>query len=125
MKRPTLHQSIPAAILAAAAALQTNGALAASSQTFKGATVSSRWGPIQVSIVVKNKRITNVKISASTHTARSGLIDGNALPILKTETLQAQSARIDQVSGATDLSNAYVQSLQGAIDAAKQHKALS
>ena len=41
-----------------------------------------------------------------------------ALPILRSETLTAQSAQIDTVSGATYTSDAYIRSLQSAIDAA-------
>jgi uncharacterized protein with FMN-binding domain len=40
-----------------------------------------------------------------------------AVPVLIEETLKAQSSKIDTVSGATITSDAYVQSLQAAIDA--------
>ena len=52
------------------------------------------------------------------HTARSRVIDWRAVPILRQETLQAQSARIDVVSGATQTSEAYIRSLQSALDRA-------
>jgi uncharacterized protein with FMN-binding domain len=45
-------------------------------------------------------------------------INGYALPILIQETLDAQSAKIDMVSGATVTSNGYAQSLQSALDQA-------
>jgi uncharacterized protein with FMN-binding domain len=45
-------------------------------------------------------------------------IDGNALPKLTSETLAAQSARIDAVSGASYTSAGYIQSLQSALDKA-------
>ena len=47
-------------------------------------------------------------------------INQNALPILKSEALQRQSANINLVSGATDTSYAFAQSLQAAILKAKQ-----
>jgi uncharacterized protein with FMN-binding domain len=45
-------------------------------------------------------------------------INARALPILVSEALEAQSASIDMVSGATVTSEGYVQSLQAALDAA-------
>jgi uncharacterized protein with FMN-binding domain len=46
------------------------------------------------------------------------MINDQAVPILRSEALQAQSANIQLVSGATDVSRAFVQSLQSAIMAA-------
>jgi uncharacterized protein with FMN-binding domain len=54
------------------------------------------------------------------HTDRSIYINQTALPILKTEALRAQSANINMVSGATDTSDAFAQSLQAAILKAKK-----
>jgi uncharacterized protein with FMN-binding domain len=45
-------------------------------------------------------------------------INDRALPILVQDTLSAQSASIDMVSGATVTSTGYVQSLQAALDEA-------
>ena len=135
MKRRTMQRRILPLIFAALAtvpigsAWTSTPASAASatstkSQTFKGSTVSTRWGPLQVRIVVKSRKITNVTVAVSSDTARSQIIDGQAVPVLKQETLQAQSANINEVSGATDISAAYIQSLQAAIKTARQHKAL-
>ena len=103
-------------------------------QKFTGSSAQvDRWGTVQVAIVVRKtttttgtkKRVTR-RITAVTvpvypnHTSRSSYISANAVPILRSEALQAQSARIDLVSGATDLSNAFVQSLQSAILKAKR-----
>ncbi len=49
------------------------------------------------------------------HTDRSVYINQTALPYLIQETLQAQSANIQMISGASDSSYAYIQSLQGAL----------
>jgi uncharacterized protein with FMN-binding domain len=51
---------------------------------------------------------------------RSAYISENAIPILRSEALRAQSANIDLVSGATDLSEAFINSLQSAILKAKR-----
>jgi uncharacterized protein with FMN-binding domain len=54
------------------------------------------------------------------HTDRSIFINQQALPHLKQEVLQAQSANVQLISGATDTSYAFVQSLQAAILQAKK-----
>ena len=83
-----------------------------------------RWGELQLTLVVKKttvgkkvtRRITAVKVPLSpNHTNRSIFINQQALPILIQETMQAQSSRIDMVSGATDTSGGFAQSLQSAI----------
>ena len=109
--------------LAAGGILSSSPTLAASTtkHTYKGPAVDMRWGTVQVSIVVKNKKITNVKPAVSIHTPRSQFINDQALPLLKQEVLRAQSGDIELVSGATDTSEAYVTSLQAAVK--KAHKA--
>ena len=102
-------------------------------KSFTGPAVEAdRWGPLQVTIVVKKttttvgtkktvaRKITAVKVPVSpNHTDRSIFINQQALPTLIQETLQAQSSRIYAVSGATDSSDAFAQSLQSAILTAK------
>ncbi len=72
-----------------------------------------RWGPVRATIKVKGKKIASVSIATSPENERSQLIDD--VPDLRTETLQAQSAQIDEVSGATMTCDAYIESLQAAI----------
>jgi uncharacterized protein with FMN-binding domain len=62
------------------------------------------------------RRITAVSVPTyPDHTDRSVFINQNALPTLKAEALRAQSANINLVSGATDTSDGFAQSLQAAI----------
>ncbi len=96
---------------------------------FAGSVASvDRWGSLQVTIVVRKtttitgtkkkvtRRMTAVTVPVyPNHTDRSVFINQNALPILKAEALKAQSANINMVSGATDTSNGFEQSLQSAI----------
>jgi len=89
-----------------------------SNGTFDGPTVQSRYGPVQVTLVVQNGKITDVKVSNQPDTARSIQIQGQAVPMLKQETLQAQSANIHMISGATITSRAFEQSLQTAANKA-------
>jgi uncharacterized protein with FMN-binding domain len=87
--------------------------------TFDGEAAQTRWGPVQVTITVSGGRITDV--AAPTYpngNFRDQQINAYALPTLRQETLDAQSADIDAVSGATVTSDGYKQSLQSAIDAA-------
>lgn len=88
---------------------------AAAATKYKGPPVSMRWGPVQVTIKVKGKKIVNVSATAPIDRTRSSFINGQALPMLKQEVLQAQIATINSISGATMTSNAYIQSLQGAL----------
>jgi len=74
-----------------------------------------RWGPVRVTITVKGKKLTNVKATAPNERERSAIINEQALPILREEALTAQSATVDEISGATLTSDAYAQSLQGAL----------
>jgi uncharacterized protein with FMN-binding domain len=89
------------------------------SGTFAGSTSNTRYGPVQVQISVTGGRITAATLLQVPHEAgRTDRINSQAVPILNQETVQAQSAQIDTVSGATYTSDGYIQSLQSAIDAA-------
>ncbi|HEY8646873.1 MAG TPA: hypothetical protein VIL77_13460 [Gaiellaceae bacterium] len=102
-------------------------------KSFTGdAANADRWGLLQVTIVVRKttttigtKKTIARKITAVTvplfpnHTDRSIYINQQALPYLIQETLKAQSSRIYVVSGATNSSDAFAQSLQSAIVNAK------
>jgi uncharacterized protein with FMN-binding domain len=93
---------------------------AGKSGTFAGATAQTRWGPIQVSITVANGKITDVVVPVYPNgNSRDEEINAYALPALRQSTLDAQSAAIDGVSGATVTSDGYKQSLQAALDAAQ------
>ena len=88
-------------------------------KTYTGSTASTRWGDVQVTITVTDGKITDVQVPVyPSGNGRDQEINAYALPILTQETLQAQSANIDTVSGATVTSDGYLQSLQSAIDAA-------
>jgi uncharacterized protein with FMN-binding domain len=87
--------------------------------TYKGSVAQTRWGPVQVTITVSDGKIAAVSVPTYPNSnGRDREINAYALPILKQETLTAQNADIDSVSGATVTSNGYKQSLQAALDAA-------
>ena len=89
------------------------------SGTYKGNTVQTRFGPVQVQITVANGKITDVTALQLTNTdGKSIQISNRAAPLLRSKVLAAQSANVQTVSGATITSDAYLTSLQAAIDAA-------
>ncbi|MFC8503902.1 FMN-binding protein [Pedococcus sp. NPDC057267] len=88
-------------------------------KTYDGDTAQTRWGPVQVRITVQGGKITNAEaIVYPNGNGRDAEINSYALPVLNQEVVQAQSANIDMVSGATVTSDGYLQSLQSAIDQA-------
>jgi uncharacterized protein with FMN-binding domain len=85
--------------------------------TATGQTVNTQYGPVQVRVVETSGRLTNVTaIQVPSSSSHSAEIAAHAVPILRSEALKANSARIDVVSGATYTSNGYAQSLQSALD---------
>ncbi|MFD4560668.1 FMN-binding protein [Streptomyces sp. NPDC058469] len=97
----------------------SGGSTATGTKTVTGGTTQTRWGPVQVRITVKNGKITDVTaVQSPSDNPRDQEINSYALPELRSETLSAQSAKIDTVSGATYTSDGYRQSLQSALDSA-------
>ncbi len=89
------------------------------SGTFTGSTIQIPFGNVQVQVIVKGGRITDVQpLQMPTAHARSQMISQYVAPMLRQEVLQAQNAQINLVSGATYTSEAYAQSLQAALDQA-------
>src|SRR3954471_12277692 len=89
---------------------------ATTSGTVTGSVASTRWGPVQVQITVANGKITKVSVPQyPNNNGRDQQINARALPILIQETISAQNANIDMVSGGTVTSEGYVKSLQSAL----------
>jgi uncharacterized protein with FMN-binding domain len=88
-------------------------------RTVDGDPFDNRYGTVQVRVTLHGNNITDVQLlQMPNDRARSQFISEQAGPILQQETLQAQSAQIDTVSGATYTSESYAQSLQSALDKA-------
>ncbi|GLL06923.1 FMN-binding protein [Dactylosporangium matsuzakiense] len=97
----------------------SSGAATSGSTTYTGSVASTRWGDVQVSITVADGKITAVSVPVYPNSnGKDQQINARALPILTRETIAAQSADIDTVSGATITSDGYIESLQAALDAA-------
>ena len=87
--------------------------------TFTGAAVQTRFGTVQVQITVKAGAITDVTALQLTDDDRKSVqISNRAAPLLRTAVIKAQSAQVQTISGATVTSDAYLSSLQAALDAA-------
>lgn len=88
-------------------------------KTVTGPVAQTRWGAVEVQLTVQNGKITNVSVPEyPNNNNRDREINAYALPILVQDTLNAQSDKIDMISGATVTSEGYLQSLQGALDEA-------
>ena len=97
----------------------SSGTSSSAAKTYTGAVAGTRWGDVQVTVTVAGGKITNVAVPVYPNgNGRDQEINAFALPTLVQETLQAQNANIQTVSGATVTSDGYLQSLQSALDAA-------
>ena len=124
-----MHKAVPAVFSAVALAVPAAApavALAKTkpkkkvvTRTVAGPSVDMRWGPVQVTVKVKGKKILDVAATYPTERPKSQFINEQAIPMLRTEVLQLQSAQIQLIGGATMTSQAYAQSLQAALDKAK------
>lgn len=92
---------------------------AGATRTVTGSVAQTRWGAVQVRLTVTGGKITAVDVPEYPNgNGRDAEINAYALPILVQNTLTAQNANIDMVSGATVTSTGYLQSLQSALDQA-------
>jgi uncharacterized protein with FMN-binding domain len=81
--------------------------------------MTNQFGDVKVQLVIAGGRITDVKaLRYPTDHAQSAYISSVVLPMLRSEVLQAQSAKINLISGATYTSEGYAQSVQSALDQA-------
>ena len=82
---------------------------------FEGASIPSRYGPVQVTISIAGGKITDCKGTWDIDIPRSIQIDTAAFPLLQTDCVSTGSAKLHQISGATLSVNAFIASLQSAL----------
>jgi uncharacterized protein with FMN-binding domain len=88
--------------------------------TYNGPVTNAYYGNVQVQVVIQNGKITNVKFLDYPHDRRTSQeINSQAMPWLTQEAIQAQSANINIISGATLTSEAFANSLQAALASAQ------
>ena len=93
------------------------GTLTTGETTVTGKVANTVYGPVQIQLVVKNSKIVKVAVlEQPTNTIHDIQIGEFAFPRLISETLAAQNAKIDAVSGASYTSAGYIASLQSAVD---------
>ncbi|MDN3310623.1 FMN-binding protein [Microbacterium oryzae] len=96
-----------------------SGTSSAADGTYTGDAVQTRFGSVQVSVTISGGAITDVTaVKLTDAEQRSVMISNQAAPILRQEVLSAQSADVSTVSRATVTSEAYLQSLESALEEA-------
>ncbi len=93
------------------------GNLTAGETSITGKVANTVYGPVQIELVVKSHKIVKVAVlEQPTNTIHDIQIGEFAFPKLISETLAAQNAKVDAVSGASYTSAGYISSLQSAVD---------
>ena len=82
-----------------------------------GQQVNYSWGVLSVKVTVSGRRLTKVGLGYLNDggNPRSQFIDQQSIPLLEQQAMQAQSANIQGVSGASYTSAGFAQSLQSAL----------
>lgn len=87
--------------------------------TYTGSVADAFYGNLQVQAVISGGRIADVIfLQYPSDRGTSVRINSQAMPILKREAIQVQSAQVDGVSGATASSGAFIESLGSALQKA-------
>lgn len=88
--------------------------------TYTGSSADAYYGTVQVQAVIQNGKLASVNFLQYPNTHQTSVyINDQAMPYLQSEAIQAQGANVSGVSGATDTSMAFVQSLSDALAQAK------
>ena len=93
------------------------GKLSAGETAVNGNAANTAYGPVQIQLIERNSKIVKVAVLVQpANTLHDIQIGAFAFPKLISETLAAQTGKIDAVSGASYTSAGYIQSLQSALD---------
>ncbi len=88
--------------------------------TYTGSAADAYYGNIQVQVTIGGGKISDVQFLQSPNdNGTSRFINSQAMPLLRQEAIAAQSAQVDVVSGASDSSQAFQQSLASALQQAR------
>ena len=128
IKPPSLNQSSPSASTSSNGGSSGNSGSASSTPTamtykdgqYTGDVADAFYGNVQIKATIQSGKVTNVQfLQYPNDRANSIRINQQAMPYLIQEALQAQSAHVDIVSGATDTSGAFIESLTSALSQAQ------
>ena len=113
---PVVKVDAPAAPPPPTTVAAASGAVRLADGTYTGPAADAYYGTVQVQVTVQSGQITTLKVLRYPSDRRTSIfINRQALPMLRDEVISAQSARIDIISGATLTSEAFIQSLSGAL----------
>jgi uncharacterized protein with FMN-binding domain len=88
--------------------------------TYTGSAANAYYGTLQVKAVIQNGKITDVQFLQSPHDQQESIeVNQDAMPKLKQEAIQSQSSNVDIITGATQSSQAFKESLASALTQAK------
>jgi uncharacterized protein with FMN-binding domain len=88
--------------------------------SYTGAAADAFYGNVQVAAIISGGKLADVQIlQYPSDRSHSLQLSQMALPRLKSEAIAAQNANVQIISGATDTSQAFTQSLQSALNQAK------
>jgi uncharacterized protein with FMN-binding domain len=113
--------SIPALQPATGSSQSNAGSVSTSYKdgTYQGPPIDAYYGLVQVEVTIQNGAIQNVQFLQYPNDRRTSQeINSIAMPYLQQEAVQAQSAQVDIISGATLTSEGFIMSLQSALQAA-------
>ncbi len=86
---------------------------------YTGNVTDAFYGNVQVKAIIQNGKIADVQFLQYPNDRRTSIeINSQAMPVLTAEAIKVQSAEVDTVTGATQTSQAFKQSLQSALDQA-------
>lgn len=87
---------------------------------YTGGVADAFYGNVQVQVAISGGKITGVQFLNYPHDrSTSRMINSQAMPLLQSEVITAQSGNVDIVTGATATSEAFLQSVQSALAQAK------
>ena len=100
--------------------IQANPNVSYKDGTYTGNVADAFYGNVQVQTTISGGKIASVTFLQYPHDrSTSQSINSQAMPYLQQEAIAAQSGQVNVVSGATDTSNAFVQSLSSALTQAQ------
>jgi uncharacterized protein with FMN-binding domain len=86
-----------------------------------GSVADAFYGNIRIKATIQEGKITDIQFLSYPQDRNTSIeINTQAMPLLKTEAIKSQNATVDVVSGATQTSEAFKQSLQSALAQAKE-----
>lgn len=88
--------------------------------SYAGSTADAYYGYIQVRVTIQGGKLTDVQFLQYPNDQQNSVeINSQAMPYLKQEAIQAQGANVNTITGASDTSQAFVESLTAALRSAK------